>query len=392
MQIRQSFSLATKSLLASKLRAALTMLGMIIGVGAVIIIVGLGNGVTKYVEDIFNSMGANVISTVVLYKGNNIELNDKDIQRFVDNTPSINTYSPYITAGMANIKYGSQEHTTSVVGGNEQYALTRDRGIKEGRFLQYIDVERIQKVCVIGSYVKDELYDESQQVIGSKLKVNGQLYTVIGVLESKQEGIEGGEDDIVIIPHTVVQRQFKIPDAKNYLFTYENPEDSDKAEKAIDEFFYKTYKNTDDYMIVNAKSILDQLNNILGTLTTFLVAIAGISLLVGGIGIMNIMLISVTERTKEIGIRKALGAKKRDILTQFVIEAITTSVIGGTIGIIFGITVSFAVAPLINLTPTISITSIIVATGVSGFVGVIFGYLPARKAANLHPIDALRYE
>ncbi len=392
MQIRQSFSLATKSLLASKLRAALTMLGMIIGVGAVIIIVGLGNGVTTYVEDIFNSMGANVISTVVLYKGNNIQLKDKDIQEFVDNTPSINAYSPYVTAGMANVKYGSEEHTSSIVGGNEQYALTRDRGITEGRFLQYIDVERIQKVCVIGSYVKDELYDQTEQVIGSKLKINGQLYTVIGVLESKQEGVEGGEDDIVIIPHTVVQRQFKMPDLRNYLFTYEKPEDSDVAEKAIDEFFYKTYKDTDDYMIVNAKSILDQLNSILDTLTTFLVAIAGISLLVGGIGIMNIMLISVTERTKEIGIRKALGAKKRDILTQFVIEAITTSIIGGTIGIIFGISVSFLVAPLINLTPTISITSIIVATGVSGFVGVIFGYLPARKAANLHPIDALRYE
>lgn len=392
MQIRQSFSLATKSLMASKLRATLTMLGMIIGVASVIIIVGLGNGVTTYVEDIFNSMGANVISSAILYKGNNIDIKDKELQDFVDRTSSINAYSPYITAGMANIKYESEEHISSIIGGNEQYALTRDRGIIEGRFLQYIDIERIQKVCVIGTYVRDELFDKSQQVIGSKIKINGQLYTIVGVLESKQEGVEGGEDDIIIIPHTVVQRQFKIPKITNYLFTYENPEDADQAEKAIDKFFYKVYGNTDDYILVNAKSILEQLNNILGTLTTFLVAIAGISLLVGGIGIMNIMLISVTERTKEIGIRKALGAKKRDILTQFVIEAITTSIIGGTIGILFGIALLFLIAPIINLTPTISITSIIVATGVSGFVGIIFGYLPARKAANLHPIDALRYE
>ena len=392
MQIRQSFILATKSLMASKLRAILTMLGMIIGVASVIIIVGLGNGVTTYIEDIFNSMGANVISSMVLYQGNNIELKDKEIQEFVDNTPSVNAYSPYITAGMANVKYETEEHTSSIIGGNEQYALTRDRGIIEGRFLQYIDIERIQKVCVIGTFVRDELFDKSEKVIGSKIKINGQLYTIVGVLESKQEGVEGGEDDIVIIPHTVVQRQFKLPKIANYLFTYANPEDADMAEEAIDNFFYKKYGDTDDYMIINAKTILEQLNSILGTLTTFLVAIAGISLLVGGIGIMNIMLISVTERTKEIGIRKALGAKKKDILTQFVIEAITTSIIGGTIGIIFGISVSFLIAPIINLTPTISITSIIVATSVSGFVGVIFGYLPAKKAANLHPIDALRYE
>lgn len=393
MEIKQSFLMAIKSLMGSKLRAILTMLGMIIGVAAVIIIVGLGNGVTKYIEDIFSSMGANVISVMTLYKGNNIKIKDAEFQQFVEENDSISGYTPYITAGYAKVKYGTDDHNTSVIGGNEDYAFIRDRGIIDGRFLQYIDVEKIQKVCVIGTYVRDELFQKDEQAVGKKVKINGSVYTVVGVLESKQEGVEGGEDDIIIMPHTVVQRAFSsAANINTYLFNYENPEDAQDAEEKINEFMFKKYQDKDDYMIINAQTILEQLNDILGLLTSFLVAIAGISLLVGGIGIMNIMLISVTERTKEIGIRKALGAKKKDILTQFVIEAITTSAIGGTIGIILGISMSFAVAPLINITPSISVTSIVVAAGVSGFVGVIFGYLPAKKAANLHPIDALRYE
>ena len=393
MEIKQSFMLAIKSLLSSKMRAILTMLGMIIGVAAVIVIIGLGNGVTAYIEDIFKSMGANVIASVTLYNGNSKKIDMNKLDDMVYNSPNIAKYSPYVTSNMpSSVKYETNTHNSTIIGGNEDYGTVRDRGIEQGRFIQYLDVARIQRVCVIGSYVKDELFEDEENVIGKNIKINGEVFKIVGLLESKQEGIQGGEDDIIIIPYTVAQRIFKIEEVSTYYFLATSSELAGEAEKEINKFYYDTFKDEDDYLLINAESILDQLNDVMSMLTTFLVAIAGISLLVGGIGIMNIMLISVTERTKEIGIRKALGAKRKDIISQFLIESITTSAIGGIIGIILGIIACYIVAGAMDLKFVISITSIIVAVGVSGFIGVIFGYLPANKAAKLNPIDALRYE
>ncbi|MBE5822363.1 MAG: FtsX-like permease family protein [Clostridiales bacterium] len=393
MEIKQSFMLAVKSLLSSKMRAILTMLGMIIGVAAVIVIIGLGNGVTAYIEDIFKSMGANVIASVTLYNGNSKKIDINELDNMVYNSQNIAKYSPYVTSNSpTSVKYGTNSHYSTIIGGNEDYGTVRDRGIEQGRFIQYLDVARIQRVCVIGSYVKDKLFEDEENVIGQNIKINGEVFKIVGILESKQEGIAGGEDDIIIIPYTVAQRIFKIEEVTTYYFLATSSEFAGEAEKDITQFWYDTFKDEDDYLIINAESILDQLNDVMSMLTTFLVAIAGISLLVGGIGIMNIMLISVTERTKEIGIRKALGAKRKDIISQFLIESITTSAIGGIIGIILGIIACYIVAGAMDLKFVISITSIIVAVGVSGFIGVIFGYLPANKAAKLNPIDALRYE
>lgn len=393
MEIKQSFMLAIKSLLSSKMRAILTMLGMIIGVAAVIVIIGLGNGVTAYIEDIFKSMGANVIASVTLYNGNSKKIDMNELDNMVYNSQNISKYSPYVTSNMpSSVKYETNTHNATIIGGSEDYGTVRDRGIEQGRFIQYLDVARIQRVCVIGSYVKDELFEDEENVVGKSIKINGEVFKIVGILESKQEGIAGGEDDIIIIPYTVAQRIFKIEEVTTYYFLATSSELAGEAEKEINKFYYDTFKDEDDYLLINAESILDQLNDVMSMLTTFLVAIAGISLLVGGIGIMNIMLISVTERTKEIGIRKALGAKRKDIITQFLIESITTSAIGGIIGIILGIIACYIVAGAMDLKFVISITSIIVAVGVSGFIGVIFGYLPANKAAKLNPIDALRYE
>lgn len=355
---------------------------------------GLGDGVTAQVQDTFNSMGANVVSATVLYQNDTRYVDLDELEEFVSNEESISYFSPDVS-NTSTIKFDKEDLTTSISGVSQDYAKIRDRGIAEGRNIQYIDVLKKQKVCLLGTYVVDELFGEEtpyNEIVGKEVKINGYKFNVIGILEEKSGGSVGGFDDIVLIPYTVAQDIYNINNVNRFYFSYPDGDFSEEATEKIDKFFYNIFKETDYYIVIDSASMMDSMNDILDTITTVLVAIAAISLVVGGIGIMNIMLVSVSERTREIGVRKAIGANPQDILSQFVIEAITTSGIGGILGILLGIVMTYLVSGAMGLTASVSISSIVISAGVSCLIGVLFGYLPAKKAAKMNPIEALRHE
>ncbi len=394
MEITQSFILALKSIMANKMRALLTMLGIIIGVAAVILIVGLGNGVTNKIEDTFNEMGASII-VASAYKQNASEhLDLAEIEEMVNNDSNLTTFSPYVPSTQ-KCKVGKTEKNVSINGASTEYATIRNRTLDFGRNIEYIDEKRMQKVCILCNHVMKDFFGKNadgNEVIGQFIRIGGSKYQIIGIFNEVSTSQFSDEDDFIIIPYTTAQKEFDVKYITTWYFTYIDKESAATATDVIDAYFYSIFKDTEDYIIIDAQSILDNMNDTIDTIKMVLVAIAGISLLVGGIGIMNIMLVSVTERTREIGIRKAIGANKKDVLRQFVIEAMTTSGLGGVLGIILGIYLTNVVSKAFEIRGDVSIDAILIASGISVFIGVIFGYLPANKAANLHPIDALRYE
>ena len=394
MEITQSFILAVKSIMANKMRALLTMLGIIIGVAAVILIVGLGNGVTNKVEDTFKEMGSNIIIASAYAQNSSKHLAMDDMERMVEEDSNITIFSPYVPSTQ-KVKYGKEEKTVSINGVSSQYVNLRSRKMDFGRNIQYIDEARFQKVCLLCNHVMKDLFGkevDGSTVIGQYIRIGGTKFKVIGILNEVSTSQFSDEDNSIFIPYTVAQKEFGIKYITTWYYSYLDKESAKTATDVIDKYFYNVFKDADTYIIIDAQSIMDNMNDTINTIKMVLVAIAGISLLVGGIGIMNIMLVSVTERTREIGIRKAIGANKRDVLMQFVIEAITTSGIGGLIGIALGGFLTNVVSAAFEIRGDVSLDSILVASGISVFIGIIFGYLPANKAANLHPIDALRYE
>jgi len=392
LNFKQSFRMAIRSLLASKMRSFLTMLGIVIGVGAVIIIVSIVGGVTKDITDQFESMGTNLISVNIMGRNTARSVSVEEMEALVIENPDLfASYSPNVNVNSSTIKYGNDSLSSSCIGVNEYYGDIANYPVQDGRFLSYMDVEGRKKVCVIGTYIASELFDGIDPV-GEQLKINNEVFTIIGVLEEKQDSEEGGSDDTLIIPYTTAMRLSSTGTVSAYVFSAANTDNIDAAISIITDKLYSVFESSDYYMVFSQDQMLEQLDEIMGTMTLALSGIAGVSLLVGGIGIMNIMLVSVTERTKEIGIRKSLGARRRDILSQFLIEAGTSSSIGGIIGIIFGMVAAYAVGMIFDMTIAPSVFSIIIAFSVSVAVGIVFGYFPAKKAAKLRPIEALRYE
>jgi len=392
LNFKQSFRMAIRSLLASKMRSFLTMLGIVIGVGAVIIIVSIVGGVTKDITDQFESMGTNLISVNIMGRNTARSVSVEEMEALVIENPDLfASYSPNVNVNSSTIKYGNDSLSSSCIGVNEYYGDIANYPVQDGRFLSYMDVEGRKKVCVIGTYIASELFDGIDPV-GEQLKINNEVFTIIGVLEEKQDSEEGGSDDTLIIPYTTAMRLSSTGTVSAYVFSAANTDNIDAAISIITDKLYSVFESSDYYMVFSQDQMLEQLDEIMGTMTLALSGIAGVSLLVGGIGIMNIMLVSVTERTKEIGIRKSLGARRRDILSQFLIEAGTSSSIGGIIGIIFGMVAAYAVGMIFDMTIAPSVFSIIIAFSVSVGVGIVFGYFPAKKAAKLRPIEALRYE
>ncbi len=408
MEIKQSFLLALKSLSTSKIRALLTMLGIIIGVGAVIVIISLGDGLQKMMSDQFDKMGANLIQVSVFTTGSSREATADDMYELVNKNPKyLSAVSPYVSVSTTSARTPNEIFTPkTVVGVSEDYANIRALTIEEGRFLQYVDVLRSQKVCVIGSYINKEYYNGS--ALGQTLGLNGYTYTIVGILEETAESRKDSEDDQVLIPYTNAEKlnsafSGSVAMYQTYMMSGTSKDTASTARGIIEKKLTAIYGDDDEYspfMVVTSAEMLDMMNTMMNTLMVVLVAIAGISLMVGGIGIMNIMLVSVSERTREIGIRKSLGAKRRDIRTQFIIEAATTSAIGGIIGIAFGFLMAKIATVIVNslmsggteFTAIVSLTAVGVAFGVSVGVGILFGYLPANKASKLNPIDALRYD
>lgn len=387
----QSFKLAMKSIWSNKMRSFLTMLGIIIGVASVIILVSLVNAYMSYMTDSFASMGTNQI-TVNMINLSSRSVSDEEMYEFYTEQGDVfDEISPMVSIG-GTIKHGNDSMTsTSITGVSEAYLSIKDWELECGRNLQYGDLTGRHKVCVIGSYVADELYGSAENAYGETLKINGHAFTIVGVAARQEEDMdEGGTDDFVWMPYTRAVKMARNSNINNYVFTVSDLSQATEAKSRIESFLYEKFKNEDLYTVTAMSEMLDELNSMIAMVSAGLGGIAGISLLVAGVGVMNIMLVSVTERTREIGIRKALGARKRVIMQQFVIEAAVTSSLGGILGIILGSVVTSAVGKLAGLSASPTPAAVLVSFGVSVGIGLLFGYMPANQAAGLNPIDALR--
>ncbi len=393
MKFTKTLGLAFSSIISNKMRSFLTMLGIIIGVAAVIILVSIMDGVTGQVSDVFESIGVNNISVSITSRGSTRYVEPENLYEMVEENPDLFAcVSPTVTTN-AVIKSANVSDSVSgtVTGIDESYDDIKELVVEQGRFIQYIDTEKMLKTCVIGTYYEQEYYGRGK-ALGEKIKINGNPYTIVGVLEETADSEEYSADQCIYIPYTLASKMSWNSLVGSYTLMVHDTDMIDRAKAVLEETLTKILGSSDYYRIIATQEILDQMSSIMDTLKAALVCIAGISLLVGGIGIMNIMLVSVTERTREIGIRKSLGAKKRHIMQQFVIEAGTVSGIGGILGIVLGVAVSSIAGKLLGISVVASVSAIIIAFSVSVAIGILFGFLPAKNAANLNPIDALRFE
>ncbi len=389
MNFNQAVKLAIAGIKGNKMRSFLTMLGVIIGVSTVIILVSVGQGSTKQVTGQIESMGSNLISVSIRGRGGVSGLNYQEALKLGDRT-GVSGAAPTIS-GNVTVKFGTKTVDTSLEGTNDKYATVRNQKTSSGRFLLPIDITYRQKVVLLGSEVSRELFGFGNP-LNQEVKINGVKFKVIGILEEKGSSMGGSNDDKVLIPITTAMRLLANPQISSISIQAKTKEDVDTVVRQLEAALLRKFKDEDNYRVFNQAEMLSTVNQVTGTLTLMLGGIAGVSLLVGGIGIMNIMLVSVTERTREIGIRKAIGAKRRDIMRQFLVEAVVVSSIGGILGILIGFLGSKGLGSLLKISTVISPQVVLLAFGFSVLVGVFFGWFPANKAARLKPIDALRFE
>ena len=404
----ETFRIALVSLYSNRLRSILTTLGIIIGIGAVIGLISLGRGVEDFIASEFESLGSNLLivfaSPPKSPTRERIEpittVEATDLLRL----PTIQYVAP-IHGLLGDIISGGETFRATTYGVTPDYLIVRDYGVRWGRWVTVDDLESKARVMVLGANVAEELFGEDYNPVGEIVRYLDVPMTIIGVMEKTSEA--AGENAIAYIPITTSQQRLAPPfrartrDGGYFLdalyLQATNEDVMDEATRQIDEYLREAHNvqfdGEEDYTIVNQADVLDALGSITGVLTIFLSLIAGISLLVGGIGIMNIMLVTVTERTKEIGLRKALGAQNIYILIQFVAEALVLSLLGGTVGILIAIAGGSLVSNLVeSLDVTVQPYSIVLAVAISSMIGIFFGFFPAWRAAGLNPIDALRYE
>ena len=399
--IVETFRQAIQNVWSNKLRTFLTMLGIIIGVMAVIVIVGLGNGMTQSMRDSFSAMGTNTLSINIWGYGSRT-VTVEDVYAIGTKNPDlIRSISPQIDFSSNTPKVGTTTYRYSNVAGvDENFTSMKNYTVAQGRGLQYMDMKDNKQVCVIGDYLNRVAY--GGRGVGQTIKLGPYKFRIVGVLNAKVNNTsmqQGSDDDCIYLPYTIAMRLSNTAMASSYIVIMSDESKANEAKAVVEAYLTDLFKSDSAFYVYSASEWLEEMNNMINMVIVVLTGIASISLLVGGIGIMNIMLVSVTERTREIGIRKALGAKERVILSQFVVEAATTSALGGVLGIVLGYIVSMAanhVLPMISsdidVTVSPSFNSIAVAFGISVFIGVLFGYLPAKRAARLNPIEALRYD
>lgn len=398
-EIIESITIAFRALNTNKVRSFLTMLGVIIGVFSVILLVSIGSGLQKFIEKQFEEIGSDLLFIMpgkFSFRdsreggppgGGTKKITIEDIKYLENRSKYVSSFLPIITK-TADVQWGRQAYNTFIIGTTNDYTVIRRSPVETGKFFSKSQAQTGKKVAVIGTTVVEKLFNKTNP-LNKKIRVSGVSYTIIGVLTSKGASVGNDQDDQIIIPFAAYQRQFN-PGGVSYVYAkIANKDNLDLAKSEIESILGRI-KDKDDFSVVDQRELLSTISSILGALTLGLGGIAAISLLVGGIGIMNIMLVSVTERTREIGLRKAVGATPKIILIQFLIEAVILSFGGGIIGVVLGMLASLLLAKF--LPASVTLWSILLAFGVSGGVGLIFGVAPAYKAAKLNPIDALRHE
>ena len=393
-----------KAISRNKMRSFLTMLGIVIGVGCVIVVVAIGNGASKSIQDTINSLGSNFImifpgatsqSGAKIFTGNST-LTAEDAEAIKTECPAVAYVTPNVRSA-AQVVAGELNWGTSIFGVDPDWPFIRSWNCSDGTFFTDTDVKSATKVCVLGATVAENLFPQGGAV-GQTVRIKNVPFKVLGVLDRKGGNTMGqDQDDQVIAPYTTVMKRLSGQTKISMIMaSAASPDQVQEAQDQIEALLKQRHRippgGDADFMMRSQEEIAAAQNAQMGILRTLLISIAGISLLIGGIGIMNIMLVSVTERTREIGIRMAIGAKGRHVLLQFLFEAITLSIVGGLIGILLGAGGSELVANVLKWPIVVSPSSIIIAFGVAAAVGVFFGFYPARKAARLDPIDALRYE
>lgn len=401
---KESFLMAWASLIANKMRSILTMLGIIIGVAAVIALVSIGNGVKQDIQNSISSLGSNLLMVmpgaprtpgVRPSQGSMKSLKVSDYQA-ISKLDGVKAASPYTANSYVTI-YQSKNWTTTVSGVSSNFQDVNNWTMAEGRFISSKNVENRERVAVVGQTVVKNLF-AGEDPVGKEIRVKNIPFRVIGVLNSKGNGTMGNDqDDVIFIPYTTAMERVEGVDYLRMVYVVASDDNGiDRLQSDIENLLRVRHSikdtNLDDFNIQNMKSIMETMEQTTGTLTLFLGAVAAISLVVGGIGIMNIMLVSITERTREIGIRKALGATYFVIVTQFLIEAVVISLMGGLIGIALGIGASKLIGLASGMSTVISVPTIVLSFAFSMAIGLVFGIYPARKAAKLNPIDALHYE
>jgi len=401
----ESFAVAFSALRANKVRSILTMLGIIIGVAAVIAMIALGQGAKKAVEDSISALGTNLLmirpgsasqGRVMLGAGSSVRLKQQDLDAIKAKVTGITALAPELSRS-GQLKYGNKNWNSQVVGTTPEYEFIRNAPTAEGAYFTRQDDATRARVAVIGQTVVDNLFEPGEDPVGRQIKINNISFTVTGVLKVKGQQGFSNQDDIVLVPLQTAQKRLLGLD----FFTNINVQVADlslmdQVSMDIEQALRKSHKlasgQDNDFNIRNQADIMATRTETAKTLTWLLASVAFVSLVVGGIGIMNIMLVSVTERTREIGVRIALGARKRDVLAQFLTEAITLSLVGGIIGIGLGVGATILMSKLAGWSTLISSGSILLAFIFSATVGIFFGLYPAKKAASLNPIEALRYE
>jgi putative ABC transport system permease protein len=407
MTIKDLLNETSTALLGNKVRSGLTVLGIVIGIASVITMLGVGQGATNSIQASIESIGSNLLlvtpgaqrtpgSTVSSGSGSSLTLKRTDADAIASQISTIKAVAPDITT-RSQVTAAGTNTNTSVIGTTPAYLEVRNIQIGEGSFFDDTQVQSLARVAVIGPTTRDDLFGVNGDSVGKTIRVKGVQFTVIGVTAAKGGSGFNNTDDRVYIPISVAA-QYLVGD--NHITTIsievDNTADIQSTQDQVTSLLLQLHNISNpalaDFTILNQQDILSTASSVTTTLTYLLAAVASISLLVGGIGIMNMMLTTVTERTKEIGLRKAIGAKKRDIRLQFLVESVMLTFIGGFVGVLLGIGLAFVVSLTGLVQAQVSIFSVVLSFGVSAAIGVAFGYYPAARASNLNPIQALRYE